>query len=109
MGGPPAFTITQRQPSRRPDSVKTRWELRASLALVDSRPPIPRWLALAAFLALIASAVLTAWSVLTDRADFGAAAEQRATPQSNQAGEQPDAGGREPQRLGALGTEEKIK
>lgn len=89
--------------------MKTRWELRASLALVDSRPPIPRWLALAAFLALIASAALTAWSVLTDRADFGAAAEQLATPQSNEAGEQPDAGGREPQRLGALDTEEEIK
>ena len=67
--------------------------MRASLVFVNSRPPIPRWLALAAFLALVASAALTAWSVLTDRADFGAAAEQRATPQSNEAGEHPAAGG----------------
>ena len=83
--------------------------MRASLVLVNSRPPIPRWLALAAFLALVASAALTAWSVLTDRADFGAAAEQRATPPSNAAGEHPDAGARRPQRLGALGNEEKSK
>jgi len=83
--------------------------MRASLVLVDSRPPIPRWLALAAFLALVASAALTAWSVLTNRADFGAAAEQRATPQAKEAAEQPDAGGLHPQRLGALGTEEEIK
>jgi hypothetical protein len=68
--------------------------MRASLALVDSRPPIPRWLALAAFLALVASAALTTWSVLTDRADFGAAAEQQAMPRSNEAGEHPAAGGR---------------
>jgi hypothetical protein len=74
--------------------VETGRELRASLALVNSRLPIPRWLALAAFLALVASAALTTWSVLTDRADFGAAAEQRATPQSNEAGEQPSTGGR---------------
>ena len=83
--------------------------MRASLALVSSRPPIPRWLALAAFLALVTSAALTAWSVLTDRADFGAAAEQRATPRVNEATEQPDAGALRPQRLGALGTEEEIK
>ena len=69
--------------------------MRASLALVDDRPPIPRWLALAAFLALVASAALTAWSVLTDRADFGSAAEQRAALRSNKAGEEPAAGGRE--------------
>ena len=68
--------------------------MRASLALVDSRSPIPRWLALAAFLALVASAALTTWSVLTDRADFGAAGERQATPQSNEVGEQPSAGGR---------------
>jgi len=68
--------------------------MRASLALVDSRPPIPRWLALAAFLALVASAALTTWSVLTDRADFGATAERQATPQANEAGEHPAAGGR---------------
>jgi len=83
--------------------------MRASFALVDSRPPIPRWLALAAFLALVASAALTTWSLLTDRADFGAAVEQRATPQPNEAGEHPAAGGRDPQRLGALGTQEEIK
>jgi hypothetical protein len=83
--------------------------MRASLALVNSRPPIPRWLALAAFLALVASAVLTAWSVLTDRADFGAAAEQRATPQAKQAAEQPNAGALHPQRPEAPGTEEEIK
>jgi hypothetical protein len=56
---------------------------------VDSRPPIPRWLALAAILALVASGVLTAWFVLTDRADFGVAAEQQAAPRSNEAREQP--------------------
>ena len=83
--------------------------MRASLRLVTSRPPIPRWLALAAFLALGASAGLTAWSVLTDRADFGAAAEQRATPQVNEATEQPDAGALHPQRPGALDTEEESK
>jgi len=69
--------------------------MRASFALVDSRPPIPRWLALAAFLALVASAALTTWAVLTDRADFGAAAEQSATPQSNEAGEHPSGEGLE--------------
>jgi hypothetical protein len=61
---------------------------------VDSRPPIPRWLALAAFLALVAAAVLTAWSVLTDRADFGAAALHPAAAESNQTGEQPAPGDR---------------
>jgi hypothetical protein len=55
--------------------------MRASLGLVEARPPIPRWLALAAVLALVASAVFTTWSVLTDRADFGAAARRQATPQ----------------------------
>jgi hypothetical protein len=76
---------------------------------VTSRPPIPRWLAFAAFLVLVASAALTAWSVLSDRADFGAAAEQPATSQSNEAGEHPAAAGHQPDRPGALGTKEEIK
>ena len=61
---------------------------------MDSRRPIPRWLALAAFLALVASAALTTWSVLTNRADFGAAGERQAKALSNEAGEHPSAGGR---------------
>ncbi len=68
--------------------------MRASLALVDSDRPIPRWLALAAFLALVASAALTAWSVLSDRADFDAAAQRHTSAQSSETGEQPSAGGR---------------
>ena len=68
--------------------------MRASLALVDSRPPIPRWLALAAILALVASGALTTWFVLTDRADFDGAAEQQAAPRSNEAREHPFEGER---------------
>ena len=41
---------------------------------MQDRPPLPRWLALAALLALVAAGVLTAWALLTGRADFGAAA-----------------------------------
>jgi hypothetical protein len=78
---------------------------------VDSRPPIPRWLALAAFLALVASAALTTWSVLTNRADFGAASERQATAQSNEAGEHPSAGGAgsPTQRLEVLATEKETE
>jgi hypothetical protein len=59
---------------------------------VDSQRPIPRWLALAAFLALVASAALTTWAILTDRADFGAAVEQPVEAHSKEAAEQPAAG-----------------
>ncbi len=110
MGGPPPFTITQRQPPRRPRRPRRPSpQKRASLPPVTSRPPIPRWLALAAFLALVTSAALTAWSVLTNRADFSAATEQPATPQSNEAEEHPAAGTQHPDQLGALATEEEIK
>jgi hypothetical protein len=61
---------------------------------VDSHPPILRWLALVAFLALVASAALTTWSILTDRADFAAVAQRQAARHSNEAAEQPDAGAR---------------
>ena len=58
------------------------------------RPPIARWLAFAAFLALVASAALTAWLVLADRADFGAAARRQVAARSNEAAEHPTAAGR---------------
>lgn len=49
---------------------------------MESRSPIPRWLALVAVFALVASGGLCAYSILTDRADFrgGAGAEPSAAP-----------------------------
>jgi len=49
-------------------------------------------MALAAFLALVASAALTAWAILTDRADFAASGRWQATAQVNEAGQQPAPG-----------------
>ena len=46
---------------------------------MDGRPPLPRWMALAAVVALGAAAALTTWSILTDRARFAPEAP-RATP-----------------------------
>jgi hypothetical protein len=36
----------------------------------EPRPPVPRWLALVALCTLCASGVLTAWLLLSGRADF---------------------------------------
>jgi len=38
---------------------------------VNDRSPLPRWMALAAVVALGAAAAFTTWSILTDRARFG--------------------------------------
>ena len=49
---------------------------------MSDRPPLPRWLALAALLALLAAGTLSAWAILSGRADFGAAATPGGWPGS---------------------------
>jgi hypothetical protein len=47
---------------------------------VQAPPPFPRWLALAALLALLASGGLCSWWILTDRAEFRADASGSTPP-----------------------------